>query len=288
MKKWIDKKKTWLYETKAGRIFLNLIIKRKPTSKLAGFFANSILSKKIIKSFARDYNININPETSPFIIPKNGFKTINELFTRNYKKENINFSKARKILCSPAEGYLNVQKNIDSSSLIQAKGFTYFINELLGENNLDFEGGTLLRIRLTPREYHWFHYLDNAKIIKIKKIKGYSYTAEDISINHIPKMFCRSIRDITLLKTKNFGNVVYIEIGSTFVSSIFQNNKTGDNVKRGEKKGCFKFGGSTVILIFQKDKIKLDKKFSFLYSSPEKEVYVGLGEILGKKVKSII
>jgi len=280
MKKWIDKKKTWLYETKAGRIFLDLITKRKSTSKLVGFFANSVLSKKIIHSFARDYKIDINPETSRFIIPKDGFKTLNELFTRDYKKENINFPKAGDILCSPAEGYLSVQKNIDSSNLIQAKGFTYSISELLRESNLDFNGGTLLRIRLTPKEYHWFHYLDSAKIIKMKKIKGYSYTAEDISISHIPKMFCRSVRNITLLKTKNFGNVAYVEIGSTFVSSIFQNNNVGDNVKKGEKKGCFRFGGSTVILLFQKNKIKLTKK----KINSKRESYVKLGKVLGNKL----
>jgi phosphatidylserine decarboxylase len=95
-------------------------------------------------------------------------------------------------------------------------------------------------------------------------------------------MFCKSVRDITVLETKKFGRVIYVEVGSTFVSSIVQNHDVGDNIKRGNKKGCFKFGGSTVILLFEKNKIKLDKNI-LKATKNHKEIYTEIGKVIGRK-----
>jgi phosphatidylserine decarboxylase len=65
-------------------------------------------------------------------------------------------------------------------------------------------------------------------------------------------------RENTVIETKQFGKILYSEVGATMVGSIIQ-TYTNNNVKKGQEKGYFEFGGSTVILIFEKGKVKIDE-----------------------------
>lgn len=274
-----------LYETTLGKIFLNAIIKNRVTNKLAGKFASSIASRPVIRNFERAYHI----DRSLFVSPhKDGFHTLNEFFIRDYKPEIIrrafNQEKIKKgLLISPAEGFLSLQTNISPESIIQAKDMDYSLFELLKNKELarKYEGGTLMRIRLTPREYHHIHYFDNGRITGFKDIKGKYYTSDHNGLNNIKNIFCKSHRHITEILTSQFGPVVFVEVGATFVGSIVQNNELGDQVRYGEKKSHFKFGGSTLILLFEKGRLKLDKGI-LSAAGGNGEVYVNLGEIIGK------
>lgn len=267
-----------LYESKIGRLILKAIIKRKPLTISAGKFANSETSRILIPWFIKKYKINMNK----FIIPSGGFKTLNQFFTRDYKEEYIKFPKNSNSLFAPGEGYLSIQENINPKQVIQAKGFKYSLSELTGEDASKFNGGTLVRLRLTPREYHWFHYLDNGKLISFSNIAGSYYTSDNCGLKKIKRLYAKSHRQISILKTENFSKVAYIEIGATFVGTIIQNNIIGDNFKKGDKKGCFRFGGSTIILLFEKNKIQLDKHI-IKKTKNNHEIYVNLGEVIGAR-----
>ena len=268
-----------LYKSKIGRLILRAIVKRRPLTAGAGKFADSKASKMLIPWFVKKYGI----DKSNFIVPAKGFKTLNQFFTRDYKKKYLKFPKNNNLLCTPAEGYLSIQENINSNNVVQAKEFMYSVSELIGENASRFNGGTLIKLRLTPKEYHWFHYLDDARIDYFNNIAGSYYTSDNCGLEKINKLYTKSHRQVTMLKTKNFGEVAYVEIGATFVGTIIQNNIIGDNVKRGDKKGCFKFGGSTAILLFEKGKIEINKDI-LEKTMNNKEIYVNIGEVIGKAI----
>jgi phosphatidylserine decarboxylase len=65
-------------------------------------------------------------------------------------------------------------------------------------------------------------------------------------------------RMITLINSDKFGQVSYIEIGATNVGSIHQTYKANSPLHKGDEKGYFSFGGSCVVLLFEKGKIQLD------------------------------
>jgi phosphatidylserine decarboxylase len=283
MKTFFDNSKDWLYTSMFGRAVLNFAVKRAPTSKLVGRFADSRASRKLIPRFVKDYDIDINPETSSFVIPQRGFRTLNELFTRSYKHEFVDFPSDQNLLGSPAEGYLSLQQGISLDSVVQAKGFTYSLNELVGERvPFAFEGGLLMRVRLTPKEYHHFHYFDDGRIRKFREIPGFYYTAEDLALENVPKMFCKSYRHVTKAATDHFGSVYIIELGSNFVGSIVQTKQPYDRFKRGDEKGHFRLGGSTVILLFEKGIIELNPLIREK-TQDGNEVYVSLGQEVGYK-----
>lgn len=270
--------KKQLYKSKLGRLILKAIVKRKPLTAVAGKFADSPASKILIPWFIKTYKI----DKKKFITPLKGYKTLNQFFTRDYLPKYIKFPKKAGVLFTPAEGYLSIQENINSKHIVQAKEFTYSLSELIGEDASRFNGGTLIKLRLTPKEYHHFHYLDSGKIISFSNIPGSYYTSDNCGLEKINKLYTKSHRQVSMLKTKNFGEMAYVEIGATFVGTIVQNDIVGNSFEAGDKKGCFKFGGSTAILIFEKDKIKLDKNI-IEETKDHKEVYVKLGQVIGKK-----
>jgi len=275
--------KNALYYEPLKKILLDTLIKRRVSNRVVGKFAESKLSRIIIKKFERAYKI----DRSLFIAPhKNGYRTLNEFFTRDYKESVIHKAFPHPftgVLHSPTECYLSLQTNINLESIVQAKNFAYSLKEFLGsEPSEKYQGGTLIKLRLTPKEYHHAHYIDNGTIQNFKDIKGNYYTSESASTRKVKKMYCKSHRHVMEIKTENFGNVYYIEVGATFVGTIIQNNKVGDTVKYGDKKSVFKFGGSTVFLLFEKGKLNLSENLHKLAETTN-EMYVSLGEIIGNK-----
>jgi phosphatidylserine decarboxylase len=97
------------------------------------------------------------------------------------------------------------------------------------------------------------------------------------------EIFCLNKRQYVLITTAQFGDVVMAEVGATMVGSIMQTYE-GNVAGKGEEKGYFKFGGSTVVLLFEKNKIRVDKD---LLANTEKgfETYVLMGERIGVAVE---
>ena len=76
------------------------------------------------------------------------------------------------------------------------------------------------------------------------------------------------------------GNYIIAEVGATMVGSIVR-TYTGKNVEKGEEMGYFKFGGSTIVLLFEKGKLTVDND---LIENTVKgiETEVKVGERIGK------
>ena len=140
-------------------------------------------------------------------------------------------------------------------------------------------------LRLAPTDYHRFHFIDNGICDVSQKIKGDYYSVNPAALKKIPELFCKNKRELSLFHSQNFGDVLYIEVGATCVGSIIQTYFPKKNILKGSEKGYFKFGGSTIILFFEKEKVIFD---SDLIEQTEKgyETKVMLGEKIGIKVKS--
>ena len=72
------------------------------------------------------------------------------------------------------------------------------------------------------------------------------------------RIFLQNKREYCTLKTEEFGDVLLCDVGATLTGSIIQTYKPGKPVKKGDEKGHFAFGGSTVVILFEKGKVKFD------------------------------
>lgn len=273
-----------LYNTKPGKIGLELMIKRKFLSRLAGLYFDSGLSKARIKPFIDDLNIDMNECSSNY----NDFKSFNEFFVRKLKPDARPFNTDDSVLISPGDGRMQAWMNIDMEKLVQVKGSYFTLRELVGDDAVAnrYKGGCYVILRLCPTDYHRFHFIDKGVCSETQKIKGAYYSVNPSALYNIPRVFCRNKREYSILYSENFGDILYMEVGATFVGSIIQTYKPETIVKKGDEKGYFKFGGSTVILFFKKDTIVIDD--DIVEQTLEGfETSVKAGEKIGRKHGSI-
>lgn len=276
-----DKYLTWCYESPLGKNLAELFIKKKAFSWVYGKFCDSSLSKGKISAFIDDFNIDMNE----CINSKNDFKSFNEFFIRKLKASSRPISKDSSMLISPGDGRLFAYENINIESLIQVKDIHYNLSELIADENLanKYKDGTCLVLRLCPVDYHRYHFVDNGFISETKKITGNYYSVNPIALERIPKLYCQNKREYSIQKSENFGEILHIEVGATCVGSIIQSYKPNTYVKKGDEKGYFKFGGSTTILFFEKNKVKINSDI-IEQSLLGFETKVLMGETIGEKL----
>ena len=82
-----------------------------------------------------------------------------------------------------------------------------------------------------------------------------------------------------MLDSDTFGSVAFVEIGATCVGTIHQTFQ-GTNMKKGDEKGYFSFGGSCIVMLFEKGRITFDNDL-ITYSKKEIEVVSKWGTQLG-------
>jgi phosphatidylserine decarboxylase len=268
----------WLYNNPVGELSLNAFVKRKALSEWYGNRMDLPESADKIASFVEDYEIDLSEAQ------KQEFSSFNDFFYRKLKPKSRPFNKDSNIVISPADGKALAYENVDSQDFI-VKGYRFNLYDYLGDSLLakQFAGGSLIIIRLCPTDYHRFHFPLSGEI-KIKtQIEGDYFSVSPIAISKKVKLFCMNKREYVILENKEFGDLIISEVGATMVGSIIQ-TYASDIVEKGEEKGYFKFGGSTLILIFEKGSLVID---SDLLNNTKNgiETAVKMGERIGESAK---
>ena len=268
---------SFLYNTKFGRIILKLIAFNPITSKIVGKFMDSYLSKPIIKPFIKSNNINID-DFEPV-----KYKCFNDFFIRKIKMGKRKINANNNAFISPCDAKLTYY-SINDDLLFKVKNSIYSVSSIINDEKLakKFNNGIALVFRLSPDDYHRYCFIDDGKIINNYKIDGYFNSVNPIVYDKY-KIFKENTRECTYLKTKNFGNMMQIEVGALLVGKI-KNKKISGSFYKGEEKGYFMYGGSTVIIMIEKNKVIIDKEI-INNSLSGYETCVKYGEKIGIKLK---
>ena len=264
----------FLYKTVPGRILLTLLV-RTTVSKLAGLFLRSPASRFYIKRFIKQNNIDMEEYRSVT------YKSFDDFFTRELKYGSRSISEEKNDVIAPCDAKLSAYP-ITPDCVFDIKRSKYSINELLKDNDLarEFSDGICLIFRLTPDDYHRYIFIDDGEILSQKRIKGVLHTVQPIAYQNI-SVFHRNTREYTVMKTENFGKIVQMEVGALFVGRISNHGKN-HTIKRGEEKGMFQFGGSTIIMLFSNSTVTIDNEI-FENTRNNKETIVKMGDIIGER-----
>lgn len=270
----ISKTQKFLYGTFTGR-FLLKILTNPNISAIVGKFMDSPLSKPFIKPFIYRNNIDMSE------YEKTEFCSYNEFFTRKIKRERRAVNMNPNVLISPCDSKLTAYK-INKNSVFCIKDSRYRIEDLLRSKSLAerFTDGYCLIFRLEVDDYHRYCYIDNGTKSRNFFIQGILHTVNPIALERY-NIYKQNSREFTILYTENFGDVVQVEVGAMMVGRICNHHETG-TFRRGQEKGMFEFGGSTVVLLFEKDKICLNGDI-VRNSSAGTETVVKFGSKIGYK-----
>jgi len=218
----------------------------------------------INRLFARLVGVDLSESAQP---PEN-YPSLSAFFTRDLK------AGARPLgegVLSPADGRLVIAGTIAASTLIQAKGRDYRVEDLLaGYADVgSFLNGYYLTIYLSPKDYHHVHSPVNGQLVQSCHVPGMLWPVNVWSVNNIANLFCVNERVISLIRT-SAGTVAVVMVGATNVGSIsvayddfrsndrfFRGNRSPQwrsypsepGVKAGDRLGTFHLG-STVIVVF--------------------------------------
>lgn len=265
-----------LYNTPPGRRILSVLVK-PGLSEFAGDILDSSISKFLIKPFIKNNRIDM----SEYIEDADSFSSFNDFFTRKIKSNARCIDMNPDSLISPCDARLSVY-SIEEDSSFQIKNTEYTLTSLLQSEKLakKYMGGKLLLFRLSVDDYHRYIFPDAGIKSGYKKIKGVFHTVNPIAGDVFP-IYTENTREYCLIKSENFGSIIMMEVGAMLVGRIA--NYSGKlDVSRGEEKGRFEFGGSTIVMCLKKDAAVIDSDI-VENSKNNIETLVKLGQCIGHK-----
>ena len=261
-----------------GNVFGRMLLKPLTApwlSRLAGTFLSTKASCVLIRPFIRNNHIDMTQFESV------KYQSYNEFFSRKIKPEMRPIDQNSQHLISPCDSKLTVMR-ITKNCRFRLKQTVYTVESLLKNQQLasEYEGGYAMIFRLTVDDYHRYGYIADGKKEKNVKIPGVLHTVNPIANDYYP-IYKENSREYTILHTKEFGDLIVMEVGALLVGKIVNHHEEAP-VKRGQEKGYFQFGGSTVVVLVKADVVQLDR--DILENSRQGiETVVKFGEKIGKR-----
>ena len=240
---------------------------------------NQLIKKILISWFCYFYKPNLDESVNK---KPQDFRSFNDFFTRKLESKSRPINQDTDIIISPVDGMVVSLGNLKKGALIQAKGISYDVSELIQDQALEnsFKNGCYVTIYLAPINYHRIHFPFGGTIEKTKYLEGNLYSVNASSARRIKSLYSKNERTFTFVKS---GSLSYglVSVGAAMVGSIvpFWNEEINSKkehlvdlwnqgpkedllrVSKGQELGYFQMG-STVILLFPPD-IQIDKNFLY-------------------------
>lgn len=266
----------FLYSSPLGKLSLNLLFKRKLVSAVGGLYMNSKKSASRVNKFIDNHQMKMDD----YLVPDAGFKTFNEFFYRKVKKE------ARPIgenLVCPADGKVLVFQNLKESQQFFIKGGLFNLETFLGSKEIakKYQDGAMMIIRLAPTDYHRYHFPCDGIAGPSIPVKGEYLSVSPIALRKSLDIFLKNKREYMSLESSHYGDILICDVGATMVGTIIQTYQANSKVEKGQEKGYFAFGGSTLVMLCEKNKVSFSK--DLLENSKQGlETEVKMGETVAK------
>ena len=267
----------FLYGTAAGRALLRPLVSR-PVSKLAGAFLDTALSRPLIPLFVKSCGI----DTEDYDLRQ--IRCFNDFFCRPLKEGRRPIDQDPSSLIAPCDGLLTAVP-IREDTVLPVKQSRYSLSRLLGDAELagGFRNGLCLVFRLCVDHYHRYCYFESGRKGENVFLPGVLHTVRPVALEKTP-VFTENCREYTCIETERFGTAVQMEVGAMLVGRIVNDAPWPRQVRRGEEKGHFAYGGSTIILLLQKDAAELLPEIREASARGE-EFPVRMGQKIGFAIK---
>lgn len=264
-----DRLLRFLYDTLPGRIVLRAVTCRG-ISKACGAFLDSSLSRPMILGFANKNDIRLSDYHCEQL------RCFNDFFSRKIRAGLRPISAAPDELIAPCDGLLSAY-HISAGTVLPIKQSAYTIEALLGADPVAqlYVGGTCLVFRLCVGHYHRYCYLDDGQKSDNVFLPGQLHTVRPIALDRLP-VFVRNCREYTVMQTTHFGTVTQVEVGALLVGKI-QNHHASGQFSRGQEKGMFLYGGSTIVVLLEPGQGRVQERF-FRATVHGQETPVQLGQ----------
>jgi len=234
--------------------FLPLMAHIPWLSRFYGYLQKRPASAKKVKPFIEAFQV----DASEF--QKEEFCSFNDFFIRKLKPEARPIDPNPKRAILPADGRYLVFPDISRAQGFYVKGQKFDLFSFLQDPFMArrMAQASMVIARLCPTDYHRFHFPFAGVPNAARPIPGPLFSVNPVALRKRLSILGENKRMVTEIETEGFGTVLFIEVGATFVGAIHQTYSPGRHVKKGEEKGYFSFGGSCLVLLFEKGRVHLD------------------------------
>jgi len=265
----------WIYGTPSGRLMLHALVKRACFSGFYGWLMDAERSRDLIAPFIAKFGL--DPEE--FAETPESFASFNEFFHRRLRDGARPVAPDSDTPVFPADGRHLAVPDLGAMDGFFVKGQQFDLPALLGDAALAarFARGSLVLSRLCPVDYHRFHFPVCGVPGVPRLLNGPLYSVSPLALRRRLAGLWENKRVLTEVRTERFGLVLVLEIGATNVGSIVQTFRPGRPVAKGAEKGYFRFGGSSVITLFEPGHVQLAPDL-LRESARCRELYAWIGE----------
>lgn len=248
----------WLYGTWPGRL-ISALVALPPFSRIYGWCQDRPGSRSKIDPFIDQFQIQMSD-----FLPEEGasaevpYSSFNAFFTRRVTEAARPFAQGRTVP-APCDARYFAYQALNDDVRVPVKGALFKASALIGDTEWTacFEDGPGFIARLCPVDYHRYHYPDDGRVLASWRIPGALHSVNPWALAERADIFMINERQVSILETEQFGRLAYVEVGATCVGRIVQTHH-GESFTRGEEKGMFLFGGSTVIVIGEQGRWQFD------------------------------
>ncbi len=240
-----------------GRPLNHFIAKNASASCLYGKLQSTRFTKQKIVPFIKKFQL----DPSEFEKEPSQFTSFNDFFIRKLKKEARPIDLKENTAIIPADGRYLFFSDIDQVDGFLVKGKKFDLKTLLQSEHLSrtYKHASMAIARLCPMDYHRFHFPCDCTPSETTLINGPLYSVNPMALRQNISIFSENKRTLCTLNSTRFGDILFLEIGATFVGSIHETYSPNQPALKGNEKGYFSFGGSSLILLFPPGSIAFDK-----------------------------
>jgi phosphatidylserine decarboxylase len=243
----------WLYGSRAGRALTDRVLVRPAVNAVYGLWQRGPWTRKNIAEFVDA--LGIDPAEAELEL--DAYPSLGAFFARRLRPGARPIDTTAEHLIAPCDGRLLAFRG-GADDVFPIKGQRVSLLELVGDARRAeaYRGGDVLVYRLAPADYHRFHFPEAGGASEPIAVGKLLHSVHPIALAGGAPSFSNR-RMVTTLTTERFGELLLIEIGALLVGRIVQTYRPGP-VARGEEKGTFEFGGSTVVVVAKAGAIAID------------------------------
>ena len=272
----------WAYNTESGSLALRLLFRRKWFSRAYGWWHDQRWSASKIARFVEAHDVRIDEALGDL----EDFRTFNEFFTREIDLSKRPLDPDPNACLAPVDGRVLAYAEVHAGQTFQIKRGVFNLNSLLADDGLAerCSGGSMIVSRVHLSDYHHFHFPDSGTPAAPRSIPGVYDAVSPYAQHRLVPFYAENHRMVTPFGSDHFGPMVMVEVGAMTVGSIRQCFTARAPVARGDRKGFFELGGSTVVLLFEPGAMDLAQDL-LDNTDAGLETYVRMGDSLGRARK---
>ncbi len=257
---------------------LRRVLTKRAFSQLAGKWAKSKRSKSMIPRFIKAYNIKVDEIEKPI----DSFATFNDFFIRTLKPKARPLPSDPSAIISPADGNAFAIQNMSKDSFFPIKNLSFSTAKILKNEYLSklFEGGTAIIIRLAPWDYHRVHFPLSGIPGKPRAIAGQFQSVNPVVFQAGIQPIEINERHIIEFQPDKSSTMAVVMVGALFVGAMTETYIPAAHYEQGDELGYFEYGGSTIVLFFQKNTVSINPEI-IAASKLGIETPVKMGQVIG-------